>query len=162
MGKWPNFEYHVGKWLKYDRFGSNSSQSTLGSPLNLGDPWRPLATLGDHRRHAWKWTKCGCLGLGVANFFAWKAKNSTKLSVFRSYALLWGRVARSSLGKFHNASAMELKNSCTVLLSSSVPEKFFFYRISFIDSGGTVVLIARGKSRKPRRIIYQQLREKQK
>ena len=41
MGKWPDFEYHVGKWLKYDRFGSNSSQPTLGSPLNLGDPWRP-------------------------------------------------------------------------------------------------------------------------
>ena len=44
MGKWPNFEYHDGKRLKYDRFGSNSSQPTLGSPLNLGDPWRPLAT----------------------------------------------------------------------------------------------------------------------
>ena len=38
------FEHHVGKWLKYDRFGSNSSQPTLGSPLNLGDPWRPLVT----------------------------------------------------------------------------------------------------------------------
>ena len=34
------------------RFGSKSSQPTLGSPLNLGDPWRPLATLGDHWRHA--------------------------------------------------------------------------------------------------------------
>ena len=44
MGKWPDFEYHVGKWLKYGRFGSNSSQPTLGSPLNLGDPWRPLVT----------------------------------------------------------------------------------------------------------------------
>ena len=54
MGKWPDFEYRVGKWLEYDRFGSNSSQPTLGSPLNLGDPWRPLATLGDH---AWKWSK---------------------------------------------------------------------------------------------------------
>ena len=21
MGKWPDFEYHVGKWLKYDRSG---------------------------------------------------------------------------------------------------------------------------------------------
>ena len=47
MGKWPDFEYHVGKWLRYDRFGSNSSQPTLVSPLNLGDawglgdPWRP-------------------------------------------------------------------------------------------------------------------------
>ena len=47
MGKWPNFEYHVGKWLKYDRFGSNSSQPTLGSPLNLVSSWRPLATIAD-------------------------------------------------------------------------------------------------------------------
>ena len=37
MGKWANFEYHVGKLLKYDQFGSNSSQPTLGSPLNLGN-----------------------------------------------------------------------------------------------------------------------------
>ena len=51
MGKWPDFEYHVGKWLKYDRFGSNSSQPTLGPPLNLSDPWRPLATIGDMLEH---------------------------------------------------------------------------------------------------------------
>ena len=44
MGKWPDFEYHVGKWLKYDRSGFNSSHPSLGSPLNLGDPWQPLAT----------------------------------------------------------------------------------------------------------------------
>ena len=37
MGKWPDFEYHVGKLLKYDQFGSNTSHPTLGSPLNLGD-----------------------------------------------------------------------------------------------------------------------------
>ena len=30
------------KILKYDRFGSNSSQPTLGSPLDLGDPWQPV------------------------------------------------------------------------------------------------------------------------
>ena len=47
MGKWPDFEYHVGKWLKYDRSGYNSSHPSLGSPLDLGNPWRPLATLGD-------------------------------------------------------------------------------------------------------------------
>ena len=51
MGKWPDFEYHVGKWLKYDRFGSNSSQPTLRFPpwtlATLGDHWRPLATIGD-------------------------------------------------------------------------------------------------------------------
>ena len=29
MGKWPDFEYHVGKCLKYDRFGSNSSHPSL-------------------------------------------------------------------------------------------------------------------------------------
>ena len=52
MGKWPDFEYHVGKWLKYDRFGSNSSQPTLGFPLNLGDPWQ----------HAWKWPFSPILG----------------------------------------------------------------------------------------------------
>ena len=45
MGKWPDFEYHVGKWLKYDRSGYNSSHPSLGSPLDLGNPWR----------HAWKW-----------------------------------------------------------------------------------------------------------
>ena len=38
MGKWANFEYHVGKLLKYDQFGSNTSQPTLGSPLNLWGP----------------------------------------------------------------------------------------------------------------------------
>ena len=53
MGKWPDFEYHVGKWLKYDRSGYNSSHPSLGSPWDLGNPWRPLATLGDH---AWKWS----------------------------------------------------------------------------------------------------------
>ena len=53
MGKRPNFEYHVGKWLKYDRFGSNSSQPTLGSPLNLGDHWR----------HTWKWPFWGKLAI---------------------------------------------------------------------------------------------------
>ena len=47
MGKWPDFEYHGGKWLKYDRSGFNSSHPSLGSPLDLGNPWRPLATLGD-------------------------------------------------------------------------------------------------------------------
>ena len=55
MGKWPDFEYHVGKWLKYDRSGYNSSHPSLGSPLDLGNPWRPLATLGGPWRHAWKW-----------------------------------------------------------------------------------------------------------
>ena len=44
MCKWPNFEYHVGKRLKYDRSGYNSSHPSLGSPLDLGNPWRPLAT----------------------------------------------------------------------------------------------------------------------
>ena len=33
MGKWPDFEYHVGNWLKYDRSGYNSSHPSLGSPL---------------------------------------------------------------------------------------------------------------------------------
>ena len=54
IGKLPDFEYCVGKWLKYDRFGSDSSHPSLGSPWDLGNPWRPLATLGDH---AWKWSK---------------------------------------------------------------------------------------------------------
>ena len=36
-----------GKWLRYDGFGSYSSQPTLGSPLNLVSSWRPLATIGD-------------------------------------------------------------------------------------------------------------------
>ena len=40
--KWLYCAYHVGKWFKYDRFGSNSSQPTLGSPLDLGDPWQPV------------------------------------------------------------------------------------------------------------------------
>ena len=31
--KWPDFEYHGGKWLKYDRFGFNSSHPSLGSTL---------------------------------------------------------------------------------------------------------------------------------
>ena len=57
MGKWPDFEYHVGKWLKYDRSGYNSSHPSLGSPLDLGNPWRPLATLGDMPENAWKWPK---------------------------------------------------------------------------------------------------------
>ena len=56
IGKRPDFEYHGGKWLKYDRYGFNSSHPSLGSPLNLGEPWRPLATIGDHWRHAWKWS----------------------------------------------------------------------------------------------------------
>ena len=50
MGQWPDFEYHGGKWLKYDWSGFNSSHPSLGSPLNLGDPWRPLATIGDSWR----------------------------------------------------------------------------------------------------------------
>ena len=33
MGKWPNFEYHGGKWHKYDRSGYNSSHPSLESPL---------------------------------------------------------------------------------------------------------------------------------
>ena len=33
MEKWADFEYHVGKWLKYDRSGYNSSHPSLGSPL---------------------------------------------------------------------------------------------------------------------------------
>ena len=48
MGKWPNFEYHVGKWLKYDWFG------------HLNQPWGPpwtLATIGDMPENAWKWPK---------------------------------------------------------------------------------------------------------
>ena len=45
MGKWPDFEYCVGKCLKYDRSGCNSSHPSLGSPWDLGNPWRPLATL---------------------------------------------------------------------------------------------------------------------
>ena len=57
MGKWPDFEYHVGKWLKYDRSGYNSSHPSLGSPLDLGNPWRPLTTLGDPWWHAWKCLK---------------------------------------------------------------------------------------------------------
>ena len=57
MGKRPDFEYHVGKWLKYDRSGYNSSHPSLGSPLDLGNPWRPLATLGDMPENAWKWPK---------------------------------------------------------------------------------------------------------
>ena len=30
MGKWPDFEYHGGKWIKYDRSSFNSSKATLG------------------------------------------------------------------------------------------------------------------------------------
>ena len=33
MGKWPDFEYHVRKWVRYDRSGYNSSHPSLGSPL---------------------------------------------------------------------------------------------------------------------------------
>ena len=33
MGKWPDFEYHGGKWLKYDWSGFSSSHPSLGSPL---------------------------------------------------------------------------------------------------------------------------------
>ena len=47
MGKWPDFEYHLGKLLKHDRSSYNSSHPSLGSPLDLGNPWRPLATIGD-------------------------------------------------------------------------------------------------------------------
>ena len=47
-----DFEYHGGKWLKYDLSGFNSSHPSLGSSLDLGNPWRPLATLGDPWRHA--------------------------------------------------------------------------------------------------------------
>ena len=36
MGKWPDFEYHVGKWLKYDRSGYNTSQVEI-----LNQPWGP-------------------------------------------------------------------------------------------------------------------------
>ena len=49
MRKWPDFEYHVGKWLKYDRSGFNSSHQS---------PWwfdalnsLPVVILG-HFRHA--------------------------------------------------------------------------------------------------------------
>ena len=42
MGKWPNSEYHGGKWLKYDQSGFNSSHPSLGSPLNLGDHWQDV------------------------------------------------------------------------------------------------------------------------
>jgi len=51
--KWPDFEYHVGKLLKYNQSGYNSSHPSLaswGPPWTLetlGDHWRPLATLGD-------------------------------------------------------------------------------------------------------------------
>ena len=48
MGKWPDFEYYVGKWLKYDRSGYNSSHPSLGSPWDLGNPWRPLATMPEN------------------------------------------------------------------------------------------------------------------
>ena len=34
MGKWPNSEYHGGKWLKYDRSGFNSSRPSLGSQID--------------------------------------------------------------------------------------------------------------------------------
>ena len=64
MGKRPDFEYHVGKWLKYDRSGYNSSHPSLGSPWDLGNPCRPLAALGDPWRHAWKCLKMahpGCV-----------------------------------------------------------------------------------------------------
>ena len=48
MGKLPDFEYRVGKWLKYDRSGYNSSHPSLGSPWDLGNPWRPLATMPEN------------------------------------------------------------------------------------------------------------------
>ena len=54
MGKWPDFEYHGGKWLKNDRSGFNSSHPSLGSPLNLGDHWW----------HAWE-----CLKLAKMTIF---------------------------------------------------------------------------------------------
>ena len=62
MGKRPDFEYHVGKWLKYDRSGYNSSHPSLGSPLDLGNPWRPLATLGGPWRPCLKMTIWGEIG----------------------------------------------------------------------------------------------------
>ena len=98
MGKWPDFEYHVGKWLKYDRSGYNSSHPSLGSPLDLGNPWRPLATLGDPWRHFWKWPFWGKLVIfkhasksvlmltlfdsirhqtGLAQPFSWRLPSST-------------------------------------------------------------------------------------
>ena len=80
MGKWPNFEYHVGKWLKYDRSGYNSSHPSLGSLLDLGNPWRPFATLGDP---AWKWPIWGKLVIFKhvvsSNPIAWVVKR-TKLN----------------------------------------------------------------------------------
>ena len=48
MGKLPDFEYLVGKWLKYDRSGYNSSHPYLGPPWDLGNPWRPLATMPEN------------------------------------------------------------------------------------------------------------------
>ena len=57
---------HKTKILEFKnfRFGFNSSQPTLGSPLNLGDPWRPLATIGDHW-HAWKGPIWGKLSANI-------------------------------------------------------------------------------------------------
>ena len=47
MGKWPDFEYQVGKWLKYDRLILTHLNQPWGPHWTLetlGDPWRPLAT----------------------------------------------------------------------------------------------------------------------
>ena len=57
MGKWPDFEYHGGKWLKYDRSGLTHLTHPWGPPwwfdaLNS----LPVVIFG-HFRHAWKWPK---------------------------------------------------------------------------------------------------------
>ena len=64
MGKWPkinqkraNFKIRLILTLKYDRSGYNSSHPSLGSPWDLGNPWWPLATLGDPWRLCLKMAK---------------------------------------------------------------------------------------------------------
>ena len=65
MGKWPDFEYHVGKWLKYDRSGY-----PWGPPWTLetlGDLWRPLATMSENGNfdHFQAWSPMVANGLGL-------------------------------------------------------------------------------------------------
>ena len=73
MGKWPDFEYHVGKWFKYDRFGYNSSHPShspklvifkhvakdrQGFPRSKGDPrdgWDELQPDRSYLNHFSTW-----------------------------------------------------------------------------------------------------------
>ena len=78
MGKWPNFEYHVGKLLEYDR----SCYIT-----HITHPWGPpwtLETLGDHWRPCLKITNLGVRLVRFPNPLA-SGRYMTILAIFRHF-----------------------------------------------------------------------------